>query len=66
MNKNYTRKGYLIENDTPTKEITCIVKGEMSDGSKVWNEINPETREIINETDLMLYVSGKHSFFVEM
>ena len=61
--RQYTRYGLLQVDDQPERMIHCIVKGEMADGSKVWNEIDPKTKEVINETDLLLFTRGGWSVF---
>lgn len=43
--------------------MICVVGGEMADGSKVWQEINPKTREIIDDQEYLLFTRGGWSEF---
>jgi len=64
--RQYTRKGILVIDGGKHRDITCIVIGEMADGSKVWHEINPETREEIDDQDYLLFMVAEHSVFKEL
>lgn len=61
MRKNITRRGILLEEN---RVIICRVSGEMADGSKVWQEINPETGEFLEDgIDYLLFTRGGWSEF---
>ena len=64
--RQYTRHGILVIDGGKHREITCIVIGEMADGSKVWHEINPDTREEKNNQDYLLFKVAGYSVFKEL
>lgn len=61
MKRNIKRSGYLPEQN---RTIVCRVSGEMADGSKVWQEIDPATGEFLDDgVDYMLFTRGGWSEF---
>ena len=64
MARNITRRGILLEQD---RMIICRVSGELADGSKVWQEIDPKTGEFIDDgVDYLLYTRGGWSEFEQL
>lgn len=64
--RQYTRRGIMVLDGGKRREVTCIVIGEMSDGSKVWHEVDPETREELSDQDYLLYIVAGYSVFKEL
>lgn len=63
MAKQYTRRGIFFNEDGTSRMMICVVGGKMADGSKVWQEINPKTREIIDDQEYLLFTRGGWSEF---
>lgn len=67
MAKNITRRGIIQNEDGSSRIIVCRVGGEMADGCKVWEEINPKTGEFIEDgKQYLLFTRGGWSEFEEL
>lgn len=65
--RNIKRYGILIKDGQPDRMIVCRVSGEMADGYKVWQEIDPKTGEFLeNPAEYLLYTRGGLSQFEEL
>ena len=57
------RFGCTFENGTHFRTLTCIVTGEMADGTKVWTECDSEKRPINIDKQYTLQTRGNWSEF---
>lgn len=60
------RYGITYHKDGSHRMLTCVVTGEMNDGTKVWTECDTN-KELINiDVQYMLMTRGGYSEFVRM
>ena len=60
------RTGIFFKPDGTHEIISCIVTGEMSDGTKVWTECTADKEPINIDRQYILKTGGGFSEFVKM